>query len=363
MAVPKNLALNQFFTPPDLAHYCWARVQNYMQEKMPCTTASQQPPLFPLFLEPCAGTGAFYDLMPEGRRLAIEIDPDLQRKSDMQWLLGDFLSCLPTSTYAQDPSRVVAVMNPPFSNVGPKLRPRKSLIPDFFNQAAKWAHTICILVPANTGRFRVRERMDPMMHLHAEWDLGSPSFLLAGQLRNVQMRCCFQIWVRGQVPRAPHPDRDLKKQWRNRGTLWSFVPHAPQAQLKIACWGSDRKIGEVSWVTDEDKARFVGHTPHAPFVFIKTKWPSLLRLSFHHLKLQFERRSEEYGGVGGRRRSIGQTDVLSCWEKRRQSWAAQDVDAGLGKDNGSGRHVAATDTRCPNIGPVIQERNDIAHDA
>ncbi len=61
--------LDQFYTKETIAKLCW----NHLVETISFSMNKNINKLF--FLEPSAGKGAFYKLMPEQRRIGIDLEP------------------------------------------------------------------------------------------------------------------------------------------------------------------------------------------------------------------------------------------------------------------------------------------------
>lgn len=129
-----------------------------------------------IWIEPSAGDGAFYDLLPEGRRIGIDIDP--RRK---EFIAGDFLqlgSYKPGIIYG-------AIGNPPWTHNG---------CVKFFNHAAKGCTVIAFLLPRSfEGHYRSGQ-LDPRFTLLHSESLPTAAFRFGkkGQV----FASLFQIWVK-----------------------------------------------------------------------------------------------------------------------------------------------------------------------
>jgi hypothetical protein len=141
---------------------------------------------FDWWLEPSAGDGAFYDLLPAHMRLGIDID---SHRSDI--VQADFLTFdgfAPGVTYA-------AIGNPPWVENG---------VVEFFKRCADHCSVIAFLVPRSFLRPQAINRLDPRFRLLYQEvsPRGQPPVFAT----------VFQIWVRDDELREPietaseHPD-------------------------------------------------------------------------------------------------------------------------------------------------------------
>lgn len=177
--------LDQFYTKPEIAIVCW---QHFTK-----TLSALNKNLNELFfLEPAAGTGAFYELLPAQRRLGIDLVP---KCDDVK--LQDFfkLTNLPST-----PPDTVAIGNPPFGKRG------KSAIA-FFNHAAHLADIVAFIVPVNFRKFTTHKQLDPSMRFISKLPLPRDAFHLStGRVYAVNTE--FQIWTR--LPTAHNDMRQYK---------------------------------------------------------------------------------------------------------------------------------------------------------
>ena len=173
-------AFDQFFTKPGVARECWARLEHLLDE--------WQRQWF--FIEPGAGDGAFYDLMPPHRRIGIDIAP---RRPE--FVKHDFLSLDYAPTLR---SSAVVVGNPPFGHRG-----RMAIA--FFRRAAQMADTIAFIVPVIFRKHAVHKQLPgDFRWIHAMplppdafWTEASPDYSVNTE---------FQVWTR--LPSA-HADMRL----------------------------------------------------------------------------------------------------------------------------------------------------------
>lgn len=186
------MELDQYFTKPDVADKCL----ELLYDKLPETRNKH-------FIEPSAGNGSFYSILPKSRRIGLDIAPqapDIKR--------ADFLRWEPERS-AKD--KYVIIGNPPFGH-------RSKLAIDFFNHSADIASTIAFIVPRQFEKYSVHSKLNEDFKLIHNKELAEDSFYTPGG-KNFSVRCVFQIWTREeteyknirllQAPPISHPDFEM----------------------------------------------------------------------------------------------------------------------------------------------------------
>lgn len=156
-------SLDQFYTNPEVAKKCF---QEFKKLKLPDNV---------VYIEPSAGTGSFFSLLPEKSRIGLDLDPKFPGVVEK-----DFF----TFTYTkQDDETIVVIGNPPFGRVS-------SLAISFFNHSAKFTDYICFIVPRTFKRTSVINRLDSQFHLVSTTNLPEKGCFTP----DISAKCCFQIW-------------------------------------------------------------------------------------------------------------------------------------------------------------------------
>lgn len=172
--------LDQFYTKAEIAKACWRHFVNTLP-------ALNRSPSDLFFVEPAAGTGAFYKRLPPKKRFGIDLIPkcaDVKRQ--------DFFKITDLPSAQQD---TAVIGNPPFGKRG-------KLAIAFFNHAAHLADIIAFIVPVNFRKFTTHKQLDPSMRFISKLPLPRDAFHLhTGKSYSVNTE--FQIWTRLATP---HPD-------------------------------------------------------------------------------------------------------------------------------------------------------------
>jgi hypothetical protein len=182
--------LDQFYTKPDIAEMCY----NILLE-------IEDIDEYDYILEPSAGTGSFYNLLPVNNRIGIDVEP----KSD-GIIKQDFFEYKPKSN-----NKYLVIGNPPFGKVS-------SLAVRFFNYAAEFSDCIAFIIPRTFKRVSIQNKLNLNYHLilNRDLDLRPCCFEPA-----MSAKCCFQIWKRSDIP------RELVI-YDKRHDNFDFIKHGPK---------------------------------------------------------------------------------------------------------------------------------------
>jgi hypothetical protein len=133
-----------------------------------------------LWLEPSAGNGSFYTLLPEPK-IGIDIKPE--RSNIIQ---QDFF------TYNSEQQNIITIGNPPFGK-------NSSMAVKFFNHAAKFSDIIAFVLPLTFNKDSIINKLSLdfiMIHNH---NIPKNSFTFDN--KDYDVPCCFQIWKKVSIPR------------------------------------------------------------------------------------------------------------------------------------------------------------------
>jgi len=210
---------DQFFTPKAVAEYCYKKF-----------TEIVQPDKDTLFVEPSAGNGVFFDLLPKGRRVGLDIEP---RHPEVE--TNDFLDYTPP----EGANKVVVIGNPPFGLRG-------NLALRFINHAYSFADYVAFILPPSFDSDGKGSPMKRVLYslIHTE-KLTSTTFTDPDN-RQVKVETVFQILTKNQNQTQKKPQRnDLFKVYslsdggtpgttRNKSKL-----NACDLYLPSTCFGRD----------------------------------------------------------------------------------------------------------------------------
>ncbi len=173
----EEVDLDHYCTRPVVAKLCWDRFLKYLKkEKVNLSEYT--------FIEPSAGQGAFYNLLPKNKRIGIDVV-----KEDSEYIQQDFLSWLPNSRE----KKYITIGNPPFGY-------RAWLALAFVNHAGLFSDYIGFIVPMafqSNGKSNIKDRIKGF-HLVHQSHIPADSFIdINGKI--VKVNALFQIWKKGDI--------------------------------------------------------------------------------------------------------------------------------------------------------------------
>jgi len=196
--------LDQFYTKPEVAKYCISKVSFNGCD---------------VILEPSAGNGSFFNLLPKNKRIGI----DISSKSDSIIEMNFF-------DFKPEKDRTYYVIgNPPFGRIS-------STAVKFFNHASSFADYIAFIIPRTFKRISVQNRLDLNFHLVYTEDIPIGSFVP----ESMQAKCCFQIWKKKNYKRSM-----IKLPLTHKDFTFIHMDDKLNADFAIHAYGSN--CGEISF--------------------------------------------------------------------------------------------------------------------
>ena len=178
----REIGLDQFNTLPSVAAYCWESFQEFLKKDKVILSNYK-------IIEPSAGTGSFYNLLPRKNRIGIDIE-----KFNKEYIQKDFLTYEPNHT---DNRPCIAIGNPPFGYRG-------WLALAFLNRAAEFCDYVGFILPMSfqsDGKGSPKNRVKGMTLIHSEKLSGDLFVQPNGE--KIQVNTLWQIWKKGDAPALP----------------------------------------------------------------------------------------------------------------------------------------------------------------
>lgn len=147
---------------------------------------------YDILFEPSAGTGSFYNLLDNKKRIGIDLEPKCKGIIKKDFFEYD---------YSKLKGKVLTIGNPPFGK-------NSSLAVKFFNTASKFSDTIAFIIPRTFNKASIQSKLNSKFHLLFNEDVPDNSFIYNEKEYNVW--CCFQIWVKKSYDRKKQKRYSIK---------------------------------------------------------------------------------------------------------------------------------------------------------
>lgn len=174
-AVNKSTPEDTFFTDKKVAAYCYTQFERVAKEHAIDLHKYH-------FIDPAAGEGCFYHLLPTGRKTGLDINP---RADDIQE--ADFLLWYPVQR-----KNYAVIGNPPFG-----VRGAYALA--FLNRSLLFADVVAFILPMSfysNGKGANMKRVENATLIHSE-RLAAHSFYTPDTKAAVSVNTVFQVWKKG----------------------------------------------------------------------------------------------------------------------------------------------------------------------
>jgi len=246
-------AKDQFYTKPEVAKYCY--------EKFLKTADDMAVDLNKyIFIEPSAGCGCFYQLLPKNRRIGIDIEPKKIPGVENEGIIkSNYLIWYPENKK----KKYVVIGNPPFGH-----RSKQAI--NFFNHSAEIADIIAFVVPLQFQKYSVHSKISADFNLIKECKLRESSFYTPDE-KEFNVRCVFQIWAVKSIshknkrilapPPIRHPDFEMYQYNNTLQALkvfnedWDFaVPRQGYENYKRRETQSDKCEKNKQWILFKAKS-------------------------------------------------------------------------------------------------------------
>ncbi len=238
-----DIRLDQYYTRQDVA----VHFHTIFCEHFDPTTLQM--------VEPSAGAGAFFKLLPRGS-LAYDVEPKF-----IGIQTADFLT-----VHIESGRSIAAIGNPPFGK-------NSSMAVRFFNHAARQASVIALILPRTFRKASIENRLDRAFHLIREEIVPDDAFLFRSKPYNVP--AIFQIWERRSESRdlrrvdIQHPDFEFTTPDRADFAIQRVGARAGRVHRDLTASTSSHYFirGDVEAIMSQlDFARFSGNVTGNPSI-------------------------------------------------------------------------------------------------
>ena len=179
-------SLDQFYTKEHISEECINTLKKYISFND-----------YDYILEPSAGTGSFYKLLPKNKRIGLDLEPKFNGILKM-----DYFDFIPKKN-----KKYIVIGNPPFGKIS-------SLAIKFFNKSANFADVIAFIIPRTFKRVSIQNKLNLNFKLVYNNDLPVKPCCFTP---NMDAKCCFQIWIKDKCKQniirydKTHPDFEFLK--------------------------------------------------------------------------------------------------------------------------------------------------------
>lgn len=179
----REVSLDQHNTPSSVSKYCWDSFQKVLKKDKKKIEEYQ-------IIEPSAGTGSFYDLLPANNRIGIDIG---KFTGYDEYIQADFLTWNPINKE----QKYIAIGNPPFGYRG-------WLALSFLNHAAEFCEYVGFILPMSfqsEGKGSPKYRVPGMKLVHHE--ILPDGLFIQDTGDKTSVNTLWQIWKKGESMKAP----------------------------------------------------------------------------------------------------------------------------------------------------------------
>lgn len=171
---------DQFYTKPNVAEYCYKTFQRVSAD-IGVDLDNY------IFIEPSAGCGCFFQLLPKNRRIGIDIEPkELSGVENEGIIKSDYLNWYPGDRN----KKYIVIGNPPFG-----LRGKLAL--SFINKSYSYADMVAFILPQlfnSDGKGVAGKRVVGYKLAHNE-HLPPDSFMYPDG-EDIKINTVFQVWTK-----------------------------------------------------------------------------------------------------------------------------------------------------------------------
>lgn len=236
MKINVNNLHDQYFTKQNVAATLF---------KKACSVIASHEPINKFqWIEPSAGNGVFYNLLPKTKRIGVDINP-----LNNELIKGDYLTYdLPKN------KKNIVIGNPPFGHRG-------VMALNFINHS-QGADYVCFILPMffeSSGKGSIKYRVKGFNLIHSE-RLIENSFYTPANGKNVDIKCVFQIWSKN------YKIKNEEYSWYNNR---KNEPFADLLKIYTVSLAKKRECGK-RWIFDEKADYYLSSTFHTKISVVDT---------------------------------------------------------------------------------------------
>ena len=242
--------------------------------------------LFDVLLEPSAGKGAFFKLLPEDKRLGLDLEPKFPGIIEK-----NFFDFEPDTS-----KKYLTIGNPPFGK-------NSSLAIKFFNKASEFSEEIAFIIPRTFKRISVQNKLNLRFKLVSSVDLPNNPCCFEPKM---DAKCCFQIWKKTDIPReiikykTTTQDFVFAKYGKKDNKGQPTVPSLNEFDIVMKAYGSN--CGKLIELSSDLRPK--------SYHFIKSTIP------IQELIRRFETLDYSVSDDTVRQSSLGKGDLIKLYEEK-----------------------------------------------
>lgn len=237
MKINTNNLLDQYFTKETIALDLFQKVQDIISKYEENIDNFH-------WIEPSAGNGVFFNLLPKDKRTGIDISP-----LNSEIIESDYLKYVLPDTYKN-----IVIGNPPFGHRG-------VMALKFINHS-KNADYVCFILPMffeSKGKGSIKYRVKGFHLIHSE-RLPKDAFYIPHNNKSVDVKCVFQIWSKNY-----QSDKEEFSWYKNRKN----EPFGDLAKIFTVSLAKNRECGK-KWIFEQKADFYISSTFHNQISVVDT---------------------------------------------------------------------------------------------
>ena len=226
MKVNKKNLLDQYYTKKEVAEDLYKKARNIISKFDKLSNY--------IWIEPSAGNGAFFNLLPKKKRIGIDIEPKNENITKMDYLDYEIKKEI----------KSIVIGNPPFGHRG-------VMALNFINHSVN-AEYVCFVLPMffeSKGKGSIKYRVKNFNLIYSE-KLSPSSFYNPNNNKDVNVECVFQIWSKN------HEIINKEFSWYNNKEKEPFSEYIKLYTVSLA---KNRECGK-RWIYDEKADFYISST-------------------------------------------------------------------------------------------------------